>query len=272
MNGELIAPGEWMRALRTMRFGTIRGVRGATFRGVAFTLASYAEYTDGTRVHPGIALLAIHSEVDYRTARTVVTILRDLGLIEMVRGGRRKGYADEYRLAMPDDITDRVKVLNPADVDLEVERIREANRSRPTKPVRDPQPPVPDSRPLSDVRVPEPPVLPGTEHVVRVPAVPVPAVPARNRTGTAGTANLGRTGASDPSYGVRYAPPPSHPHRDTRTTETKPITVRTEGDGPRARGPDQGQILSSCGKCVHGFLLEGDAIIRCPDPTHTLAA
>ncbi len=134
MNGELTSPGEWMRAVRTMRFGTIDGVRGPMIRCVAMTFASFADYRNGTRAHPGVALFAICSEVDYRTARTVVGILRRLGLIELVKGGRRKGSADEYRLSMPDDITDRVRVLSPAEIDLEVERIREANRSRPQKP------------------------------------------------------------------------------------------------------------------------------------------
>jgi hypothetical protein len=145
LDGERITPGEWTAALRSMRFGTRRGVRASTIRAVALTLASYADYRVGTNVRPGTALLAVASEVDYSTAKTVMKILRDdLGLIEMVRGGRRQGAADEYQLAMPEDITDRVEVRAPSDVDAEVERIRATIRRQPT-PVRRPPTPVQES-------------------------------------------------------------------------------------------------------------------------------
>lgn len=80
-------------------------------------LATYAA-ADGTRIHPGEEVLARDAGVSERTVRTHLKRLREeYYLIERTsRGsdaGRRGGWSDEYRLVIPDDITDRVELVEP---------------------------------------------------------------------------------------------------------------------------------------------------------------
>lgn len=249
-DGEYIAPGEWTRALRTMRLGTRRGVRAATLRDVALTMASFAEYKDGTRIRPGIALLAVYCEVDYRTARTAVAVLRDdLGLIVRTKAGRSRGDADVYRLAMPEDITDRIEVLNPAQVELAAERIRSGARRQADRTG------TADTRTEESVRVPETPVEPVDNSSLRVPATPVPAPDSEIRTGVAGTPNPIRTGVAGTPVRVSLCPPTEPLPRQETYRANPDGDLRTSVTVSRASPPDPepGTDSPLSGKCAHGL-------------------
>jgi hypothetical protein len=82
---------------------------------VAFVMATYAA-RDGSRIFPGVARLAATTGLSERTVRTALGNLRDVGLIERVYPGGRRGqmaFADVHRLAIPADLMDRVPMLNP---------------------------------------------------------------------------------------------------------------------------------------------------------------
>lgn len=220
---------EWTDLLRRIRFGATvtvpgssRGVRGATLRAVALMLATYAD-ADGSRIFPGTARLAVACEIDYRTAKRCLAALRWLGLIRVVRAARRRGLADEYRLTIPGDLLDKVDVLSPAQMDLEVERIRDGNRRRV------------DDEPgtgSADTR---------TAVSVRVPQTPVQAGPVDGCTGAGSTSNDGCTGASRTVVRVRPAPP-THHDVDTTTTHHTEVNLRTAVTVSRAREAVEDQI------------------------------
>ncbi|WIM97828.1 hypothetical protein ACTOB_001382 [Actinoplanes oblitus] len=102
-------------------------------KAVAERVASFAD-ADGTRVRPGIARIAVDLETDYRTVRDVLSYLRRLGLVKVVRaGGGTK--ATEYRLTLPVDLLDRddIEVWSPAKQALEIRRAQERHRGRRTR-------------------------------------------------------------------------------------------------------------------------------------------
>jgi hypothetical protein len=101
---------EWERLIRRM-------VLAKPVKLVALVLATYAD-PDGTRVRPGVDVLADVTGDSARNVRRVVTMLRDLDLLTLVsRGGGRggKGRAAEYRLTVPVDLLDRVELLTPGE-------------------------------------------------------------------------------------------------------------------------------------------------------------
>lgn len=82
---------------------------------VAFVMATYAA-RDGSRIFPGVTRLAATTGLSERTVRTALGNLRDVGLIERVYPGGRRGtqaFADVHRLAIPADLLTRVETLNP---------------------------------------------------------------------------------------------------------------------------------------------------------------
>lgn len=133
MSDEQASVREWTDILVRIRFGTVkyagRNVTGARIKAVAGRLADYAD-SNGSRVRPGLSRLAVDLEMDYRTVKASVAILRGLGLLKLVRSGRKAGHADEYRLAIPVDLLEHVEVWSPAKQTLEVDRVRDANRGK----------------------------------------------------------------------------------------------------------------------------------------------
>lgn len=98
---------EWERWLR-------RCVLPSSTKLVGFVMATYAA-RDGSRIFPGVARLAATTALSERTVRTALGNLRDVGLIERVYPGGRRGvmaYADVHRLAIPADLMDRVEMLS----------------------------------------------------------------------------------------------------------------------------------------------------------------
>jgi DNA-binding transcriptional ArsR family regulator len=97
---------EWVNVVR-------RGRLGPTVKLVALTIATYAN-SDGTKIFPGIARLAVQCEVDYRTARRALAALRSMGLIELVkRGARKLGKSDEYRLILSASLLEHCEIPTP---------------------------------------------------------------------------------------------------------------------------------------------------------------
>lgn len=135
---------EWTDICARARFGTVqvagKKVTAASIKAVAGRLAAYAD-SDGTRVRPGIARVAVDLELSYDVVKRAVRHLTQLGLLRLVRSGARAGHADEYRLAIPVDLLERLEVWTPAQHRLEVERVREQTRGRRRRtPERDPDP------------------------------------------------------------------------------------------------------------------------------------
>lgn len=97
---------EWQRVIRRVKCHT-------SVKLVALTLSTYAN-TDGTRAHPGIHKLVNVTGLGRRTVIRALDTLRGLGLIERTfEASRAGGKADEYRLTLPDDLADRVPMLDP---------------------------------------------------------------------------------------------------------------------------------------------------------------
>lgn len=80
---------------------------------VAFTLAQYGS-ANGEQIRPGIARLAAVCEMGESTVRKHIDALRKLGLVERVsNGGGPNQMAARYRLTVPDDLLERVQLLDP---------------------------------------------------------------------------------------------------------------------------------------------------------------
>lgn len=75
---------------------------GSPAKSVAPYLAKHAD-RDGTHCHPGVALLVVYTERDWKTVTLGLRVLREAGLIELVKSGRGRSSveADEYRLVLP---------------------------------------------------------------------------------------------------------------------------------------------------------------------------
>jgi DNA-binding transcriptional ArsR family regulator len=80
----------------------LRARIGSSAKLVAFCLAKHAD-RDGTRSHPGVALLVAYTQLDWKTVTGALRTLREVGLVERVRSGRGRSstHADEYRLVVP---------------------------------------------------------------------------------------------------------------------------------------------------------------------------
>lgn len=101
---------EWERLVR-------RIVLPGPVKLLALILATYAD-PDGTRVRPGLGVLADVTGRDEKTVRRHLAVLLDLDLVHMVaKGGGRggKGTASEFRLTVPTDLLDRATLLNPGE-------------------------------------------------------------------------------------------------------------------------------------------------------------
>ncbi len=100
---------EWERLVRRCQLGS------SAAKLVAAHLAQYAS-RDGSRVRPGNRRLAATTELNERTVRRALDLLRSLGLIECVFLGSssgRRALVDEYRLTIPPDLIERVAMLEP---------------------------------------------------------------------------------------------------------------------------------------------------------------
>ncbi len=104
-------PGEWIQVWRRVRGVTVM------VKLTGFALASFADWNDGTRIHPGNSALAnVCAESNPKTIERAIVTIRGMGLIwRYVEGSRKgtKGANDEYRLTIPDEILTLIPLLNP---------------------------------------------------------------------------------------------------------------------------------------------------------------
>ena len=183
---------EWTDVVRRARLGK-------TTKYVALVLATYADFTDGTRIYPGLATLAYAAEVNWKTAQKAVAELLRVGLIAIVKshpGIRERG--TEYRLILGEDLFERVDVPSPDRAKLGAENIGRARRR-----------------------------IGGTSHPkgrTEGPVRPTPRdVPADNPASSAG--EVRPTGGDEPGE-VRPTPRPQYvPPRSTRTPIDQPTTT-----------------------------------------------
>jgi hypothetical protein len=105
---ERIGRFEWERAVLRIAMPT-------TTKLVALALAVYAN-RDGSNAHPGEARLARELSLSERAIRKHLANLRDdLRLIvRESRGGSRGGYADTYRLGIPNDLDQSLLIPDPS--------------------------------------------------------------------------------------------------------------------------------------------------------------
>jgi hypothetical protein len=92
-----------------------RVVADPAIKLVGWTAASWAN-PDGTRIFPGVRLLALTTGLTETTVKNALGVIREAKLMwRYVEGSKygRGGVADAYRLTVPDDILDRVPMLTP---------------------------------------------------------------------------------------------------------------------------------------------------------------
>lgn len=112
---------EWTDTIRRSRLDR-------TTKGVAFLLATFAD-SDGSRIFPGVARVAVTAGVDYKTAKRVLATLMNCGLLEKVRGkSGRRGRSDEYRLCFDESLMWSADIRPPNVLDAEIEQMRAKNR------------------------------------------------------------------------------------------------------------------------------------------------
>jgi hypothetical protein len=99
-----VKPYQWRRVIRWLHLSNeLRYVKL-----VAHTLADYADYDDGTKVHPGEKRLAAETGYSDRHVRTALAWLRgkDAWLLYRHSSGSNLGHsnaADLYQLCIPED-------------------------------------------------------------------------------------------------------------------------------------------------------------------------
>jgi hypothetical protein len=95
---------------------------------VGFVMRTHGN-TDGTSVRPSVATLVMETEISYAAVKRARAELISVGLVVLVkRGNRRLHHADEYRLAIPGDILERVRVLSPVEVREGADKINNERR------------------------------------------------------------------------------------------------------------------------------------------------
>jgi hypothetical protein len=94
---------EWERVIKALPLSS-------TTKHVALNAATYAD-GKGAGIFPGNERTVSDTGLSLATVKRTYKLLRDVGLlVRVVEGSRmgRRGVADEYRLAIPDDVLERV--------------------------------------------------------------------------------------------------------------------------------------------------------------------
>lgn len=111
-----------MSAGRPFRYewdGTVRRLKlSPTVKLVAAYVSQYAD-NDGRNTRPGVERLALETCLSAATVKRSLKKLRELGLLVLVRSGSsqgRRGQANEYHLAIPADLLERVPLVTEINV------------------------------------------------------------------------------------------------------------------------------------------------------------
>jgi hypothetical protein len=111
---------EWERVIRALPLPS-------TAKLVAYNAATYAD-ADGAGIFPGNERTVADTGLSLATVKRSYKLLRDVGLLDRVlhasRVGRA-GVADEYRMAIPEDVLQRVVNAQPG--------LTESRGSHPTR-------------------------------------------------------------------------------------------------------------------------------------------
>lgn len=94
---------EWERVIRSLPLPSWA-------KHVGLNAATYADHK-GCEIYPGVERTVDDTGLSDKTVRRAYKMLREVGLLDrVVEGARvgRRGVADEYRLAIPDDVLERV--------------------------------------------------------------------------------------------------------------------------------------------------------------------
>lgn len=198
---------DWERLIR-------RIVMPKPVKLAAFVLATYAD-PDGTRVRPGMEVLAAVTGDSEKNARRILSTLREMGLVELVsRGGGKggRGKASEYRLTIPDDLLERFAMLEPGDKPAESPDIQMSAQST-HNPVDNPvdKDDSPDTQTSGQSEADEP-----NDRTSRALSEPM----------------TGHLGSNDRTS---RCPTTSHVHQPPK--ETRPVVTTAGESRPRAREP-----------------------------------
>lgn len=99
--------------------GTVRRLKlPPLVKLVAAYVSQYAD-NDGRNTRPGVERLALETQTSPATVKRALKKLRELGLLVLVRSGSamgRRAQANEYRLAIPEDLLERVELVTEINV------------------------------------------------------------------------------------------------------------------------------------------------------------
>ena len=103
-----VDPREWTRVW-------LRVIASPSVKCVGFACAAFADYADGSEIHPGIPLLMkVCGGMGNKTVGDSLKQLREWGMLwRYIEGNARRKECDVYRLTIPDDILARVPMLDP---------------------------------------------------------------------------------------------------------------------------------------------------------------
>lgn len=122
---------DWIRLIKRIELGfnpsptgdPKKRIASNTVQHVALAAATYAS-PDGTSIRPGLDRLARVCRLDPVLVGKCLARLRDLGLLLQTfagsKAGRGGGKADEHRMAIPEDLAEKVAMLDPDEGELVV--------------------------------------------------------------------------------------------------------------------------------------------------------
>jgi hypothetical protein len=237
---------------------SLKGVSAATVKAVAFRIAIYAD-SDGTRVLAGVSRLALVCELDYKTVKKALAVLRSYGLLTKVGTasgplGGRKYSADEYWLTTPPDLMERLKMWSPGRLDEEVAKLRAANKG--VAGARRPRNCVDNS---------------SQEGELRGASDPATTSPPSGVAGTFGTGGEELRGNLGKSCGDSTTPLPTTDRAPSLLTDhDHPFDLdspcsSTESGEDRISGGSYNHDTKTCGRsgCLGGCILIAGELIRC---------
>jgi len=219
---------EWTDVVRRARLGK-------TTKYVALVMATYADYSDGTRIFPGNVRLAWDAEVDIKTVTKAIAELLRVGLIEAIKLSRTRGRGTEYRLTLGADLLEHVNIPSPAQATVAIHHTADRRRGDPHA-----------HRPAGRI-----------ERVHNEPCAPPhgshgPGQPDAMRTAGRVEAVSMRT-VFDPPCAPPGGTPPST-DLDTTTTSHPDSDLRTAVTHTRATGPPQDPDSPPMpDRCEHGL-------------------
>jgi hypothetical protein len=224
----------WVRILRRVELGFGAGkkrVGTETVQHVAMIACTYSN-PDGTRIRPSEERLARVCRRNVTTIRKCLKRLRDVGLFRRVFEGSsagRRRLADEYRLEIPEDLAERVAMLDPDEGDLVVPEGVEpppvkAPRAKKDEPTDEPTPGSPGAAPA------DPPVDNPDSDASQTPEEELPG-------GNHRVQHLGSPGAAPEITGCSTLPPTSAPPMHLPHANDPPYGAEVEGGTAGRREP-----------------------------------